>query len=315
MKKIVVSAPSWFPSSGGITILHKFVNVLNELGYDAYIAPSGPSGLGWHPQHIPFNVSDRYDKIKLITDDIYSNLQDAIVVYPETWYGNYLNAPNVVRWIMGPANPSYMGAGSLYGMNYEGWKDTDLWFWFSQLYTTSTFNSFDRNLDNNLNLIEFYRDIFYNKNNSKIRDLNCWTFRKSTGLIDTHEYIHDPTDLFFGDIDKSLPNPDFDFPGQYNKLSELFNRTKTFYSYDTYTFVSVQAVMCGADSVVAHRKGLNKEEYQKGSELHRYIAYGIDDIERSKSVRNELNDHINVIENKSINDIHTFIEKCNDYFK
>ena len=70
-----------------------------------------------------------------------------------------------------------------------------------------------------------------------------------------------------------------------------------------------------ARSVVANRKGLNKEEYQKGSELHRYIAYGIDDIERSKSVRNELNDHINVIENKSINDIHTFIEKCNDYFK
>jgi len=313
MKKFVVSAPSWFPSSGGITVLHKFVNTLNKLGYDAYIAPSGPSGLGWHPSHIPFNTPSRYENVKLITEEVYNNLQDAIVIYPETWYGNYLNAPNVVRWIMGAANPSYMDEGSGWGIQWEAWKDTDLWFWYTQMYTTSTFNSFDKNLDNILFQPEFYKDIFYNKDLD--RSINCWTLRKSAGKINSSEYIHHPNDLFFGDIDKNLPNPDYDFPGNYKALADLFNKTKIFYSYDTYTFISVQAVMCGADSIVYPRAGLSKEEYYNNLSLHRYIAYGLDELERSRSIRNELPDHLNQIEEENIQQVHLFAQKCYDYFK
>jgi len=313
MKKIVVSAPSLFKSSGGITILHKLVNTLNELGYDSYIAPSAPSGLGWHPNHIQFNVSEKYKNIKLITQEVYDNLDDAIVVYPETWYGNYLKAPNVVRWIMGPANPSYMGAGNLYGMNYDAWSEKDLWFWYTPLYKTKNFNSFNRDFNNNLTLIEFNREIFINRNEN--RNLNCWTLRKSTGKISPDQYIHSSSDLFFGDIDKSLPNPDFDFPGNYRKLSDIFNKSNRFYSYDAYTFINVQAVMCGCDSIVAPMPGLDKTEYYSGLEFHKYIAYGLDEIDNAKSVRNELNDHITDFENKSIKQIHRFVEKCNDYFK
>jgi hypothetical protein len=313
MKKFVVSSPSWFPSSGGITILHKFVHVMNELGYDTYMAPSNASGLGWHPSHIQFVSPSNYDKVKFITEEVYFNLEDAIVIYPETWYGNYLNAPNVVRWIMGAANPSYMGAGSMYGMNYTAWSDNDLWFWYSPMYITSTFNSFNKNLDNILNLVEFNRDIFVNRDEE--RTINCWTLRKSAGRVDQSDYIHEIDAIFFGDIDKSLPNPDYDFPGQYKKLADLFNKTNKFYSYDPYTFISVQAAMCGADSIVFPRKGLSKEEYYNGSELHRYIAYGIDELEKSRSVRGELNDHIDDIQKMNIESIHTFVEKCHDYFK
>jgi hypothetical protein len=313
MKKFVVSAPSWFASSGGITILHKLVQTLNELGYDAYLAPSSPSGLGWHPAHIPFEIPARYDKIKLITQEVYDNLHDAIVVYPETWYGNYLNAPNVVRWIMGPANPRYMSAGSGWGMQWEAWKDTDLWFWYTQLYTTPTFNSTNKDTTNTLYLGEFYRDIFFNKNGD--RTLNCWTLRKATGLVDPKDYIHEPGDLFLGDIDKSLPNPDYDLPGNFNVLADLFNHTNRFYSYDPYTFVSVQAIMCGADSIVAPRTGLSKEEYLQGYPLHKYIAYGLNDLERSKSVRSELLEDLDKIETDSIKSIHNFTQKCYDYFK
>lgn len=313
MKKFVVSSPSWFPSSGGITILHKFVHTLNELGYDAYMAPSGPSGLGWHPSHVQFQSPARYDKVKLITEEVYNNLSDAIVVYPETWYGNYLNAPNVVRWIMGAANPTYMSAGSNWGITWEAWKDSDLWFWYTDLYKTPTFSSFDRNKDNTLFLPEFYKDIFYNKNLD--RNLNVWTLRKSAGRVDPKDYIHSPEDIFLGDVDKSLPNPDFDFPGRYQQFADLLNRTKTFYSYDAYTMVSFQAVMCGADSVVAPRAGLSKEEYYKGSELHRYLAYGVDELDNARSVRNEIGDHITKIESDSIQMVHTFVQKCYDYFK
>lgn len=313
MKKFVISAPTWFPQSGGITVLHKLAHSLNELGYDAYLAPSQPHGFGWHPSHMPFNTPSKYHNIKFITEDVYKNLHDAIVIYPETWYGNYLNAPNVVRWIMGAADPNYMSAGNKYGMTYDAWGEKDIWFWYSQMYTTKMFNSFDRNLDNILCVIEFHREIF--KNTGSERVLNCWSLRKATGKVDPSDYIHDSSDLFLGDVDKTLPNPDFDFAGKYRELAKLFNKTKLFYSYDVYTFVSMQAVMCGTDSIVVPMRGLSKEEYYNGSQLHRYIAYGKEELDRAKLVRNELENHLDEIESDSIQNIHTFVEKCYDYFK
>jgi hypothetical protein len=311
MKKFVVSAPSWFPSSGGITILHKLVHVLNELGYDAYLAPSGPSGLGWHMTHIPFESPAKYTGVKLITQDVYDNLQDAIVVYPETWYGNYLNAPNVVRWIMGPVNEKFMTAGHGWGVRWDAWKESELWFWYTDLYKTKNFSSHkQKNLDNDLYLPEFHRDIFYNRNEDRI--INCWTMRKSTGLIDPKDYIHDPADVFFADINNG---DDFNFAGKYQELANLLNKTNKFYSYDAYTFVSIQALMCGADSIVYPMSGLSRESYIKGNDLHRYIAYGTDDLERARSIRGELDDHMNLIEKNTIEQIHTFVQKCQDYFK
>lgn len=303
MKKFVISSCSWIPASGGLTVLHKFVNDLNVLGYDAYLAPCGPSGLGWHNPSMPFYSPDRYNNVKLITSEVYDDLENAIVVYPESWYGNYLNAPNVVRWMMGSADTKYMSAGSMFGINYDSWSDKDLWFWYTPMYTTPAFNSFDRNTDNILFTFEFYKDIFKNTNQERV--LNSWTLRKGEGKVSPENYIHSPEDFY---IDLALP-------GRYRELSELFNKTKTFYSYDTYTFLNFQAVMCGADSVVVPMNGLTKEEYYSGCEFHRYIAYGVDELERVRSVRNELNDHIEEIEKKSIKSIHTFVEKCHDYFK
>lgn len=313
MKKFVVSAPSWFPSSGGITILHKLVHTLNELGYDAYLAPSGPSGLGWHNNQYPFYIPQKYDRVKFITDDVLNNLEDAIVIYAESWYGNYLNAPNVVRWIMGLANEKFMLAGNFNEINYTKWSDDELWFWYSDMYKNMSDKKFQRHLDNNLTLSEFHRDIFYNKNEQ--RKLNCWTLRKATSTTKPSDYIHGTEDLFFGDIDKNLVDSDFHFPGQYRKLAELFNKTNIFYSYDVATFISIQAVMCGADSIVVPNKLVSKEQYYNGFDLHRYVAYGLDEIGRARSIRNELNNHMTEIENKCINDIHLFVEKCNDYFK
>jgi hypothetical protein len=311
MKKIVVSAPSWFPSSGGITILHKFVHTLNDIGYDAYLAPSKPSGLGWWNSNIEFYTPARYNKVKFINEDIYNNLQDAIVVYAESWYGNYLNAPNVVRWMMGLANSNFMNAGNYGQFRYNAWKDDELWFWYSDLYKTQSDKKIIKNLDNDLTLIEFYTDIFLNRSEDRI--LNCWTLRKGGFDTEPSDYIHDSSDLFFGDIDTSLD--DFNFPGQYKRLAMLFNKTKRFYSYDRSTFISVQAAMCGADSIVVPHKKLSKEEYYNGFELHKYVAYGLDEINRAKSIRNELDDHIKEIERKCISDIHLFVEKCNNYFK
>ncbi len=311
-KKFIVVAPSWIPQSGGITVLHKLANDLNLLGYDTYLAPTGPHGLQWHPSHIQFNTYSKYDKIKFITEEVMDNLDDAIVIYPEVWYGNLLNAPNVVRWMLGETNPIYMKSGITYGIKHDGWEEKDLWFYFTPLYTTNFFNSYNnKNKNNILTLTEFHRDIFKNKN--KKRTLNSWTLRKGNGIIKPTEYIHDSNDLFFGDVLEGID--DFAFAGKFNELSNLLNISNRFYSYDHYTFVNIQAAMCGATSIVCPKSGLNIDEFKNGYELNKYVAYGINDIKNTKPILNEITDHINQIEDNMIEQLHKFVEKCNDYFK
>lgn len=312
MKKFVVSSPSWFPSSGGLTILHKFTHTLNELGYDAYIAPSLPNGRGWPDSSEPHCFPSQYDKVKLITPEILDNLQDVIVICSQAWVGNYLSAPNVVRWMMGIPDDLTM---SLYGKN-------DFFFWYTPTFKNAVPLSYRKNLDNDLYLGEFNRDIYIDLGLE--RTINTWTLRKAIG-IDSHpvvsskDYIHSPHDIFLGSLNPHIQEhgemADYRFTDYVPQLVEILNKSKRFYSYDTITFLNIQAVMCGADSIICPLKGMTMEEYHKGYELHKFIAFGINDIERARSIRDEFYPTMDMIEERSIKQIHEFVDKCYQHFK
>jgi hypothetical protein len=283
--------------------------VLNELGYDAYIAPGGPGGIGLHDPSAEFCISDRYDNIKLITQDMVENMDDTIVIYGQTNVGNIFNSPNVVRWVMGI--PDLQTVSS--------WGENDYLFWYAPYM--KYLSPYKKDLDNDLYLGEFYKDIYVDLNLE--RDINTWTLRKAIG-IDNHpvvkpeDFIHSPEDIFFGSLN---PNPDahnimsdYRFTDNIPELVNILNRSKRFYSYDTCTFLNIQAVMCGADSIMCPLKGMNIEDYHKGYELHKFVAFGIDDIERARSVRDEFHPTIDMIEKRTINQIHEFVDKCNKYF-
>ena len=99
MKKFVISTYGFDFGIGGLKVLHKLCHLLNENGYDAYLVPVDFNQ--------PFAVYDQYN-VKMVTEELLSNLTDCIVVYPESWYGNYLNAPNVVRWMIGPPSKPHI---------------------------------------------------------------------------------------------------------------------------------------------------------------------------------------------------------------
>lgn len=280
MKKFVISTHSFDFGIGGLKVLHRLCHLLNENGYDAYLIPV----------HFDYNF-ESYEKynVKMITEDLLNNLNDCIVIYPESWFGNYLNAPNVVRWMIGPPSEDHI----------KTWDNSDLWFWLAPQYIT---NQYNKNSDNQLFIIEQHRDIFYNKNYNKT--LTCWTLRKAQEYTSKQQYIH-PSDSVF------IP---YHAAGQLEELSNLFNKSKTFYCYDNYTFLPIQALMCGADSIVIPTK-YTKETFYSGSELNKYIAFGVDDLPRAKSIYNEFNNHLDEIENTSIKQLHTFVQKCYDYFK
>jgi hypothetical protein len=280
MKKFLISTHGFDMGIGGLKVLHKLCHLLNERGEDAYLIP-----LDFNQ---PFGVYENYNT-KMVTQEVLDNLDDVIVIYPESWYGNYLNAKNVVRWMIGFPSEVHINT----------WNDNDLWFWYLPFYITEKYN---KHKDNMLYIGEQHRDIFYNRNLDRIG--SCWTLRKAQDYIKPEQYIH-PKDSTF------IP---YHAAGDLASLSNVFNSKDIFYCYDNYTYISIQSLMCDTDTIIIpHNK--TKEEFFNGYELNKYLAYGIEDLPRAKSIRNEFNDHLNKIEQDTLKQLDNFIDKCYDYFK
>lgn len=280
MKKFLISTHGFDMGIGGLKVLHKLCHLLNERGQDAYLIPVDFNQ--------PFGVYENYNT-KMVTQEILNNLNDVIVIYPESWYGNYLNAPNVVRWMIGfPSD-----------VHIKTWEDSDLWFWYLPFYITEKHN---KNKDNFLYIGEQHRDIFFDR--KLTRNGSCWTLRKAQDYITPKDYIH-PNDSIF------IP---YHAAGDISMLSDLFNSKDIFYCYDNYTYISIQSLMCNTDTVVIpHKK--TKEEFFSGYRLNKYLAYGLEDLPRSKSIREEFFIELQNIESDTIKQLDTFIDKCYAYFK
>jgi hypothetical protein len=278
MKKFLISTHGFDMGIGGLKVLHKLCHLLNERGHDAYLIPLDFSQ--------PFSVYEGYNT-KMVTQEVMDNLDDVIVIYPESWYGNYLDAPNVVRWIL----------GFPYQQHVDTWNTKDLWFWYLPYFFNGQFQT---NVDNILYVGETHRDIFYDMNLS--RGGSCWTLRKAQ--VSENEYSH-PDGVF-------IP---YHAAGDLVSLSKLFNSKETFYCYDNYTYLTMQSLMCNTDTIVIPNKLHNKQQFLDGFELNKYIAYGESDLDRSRSIRNEFFDHLNFVENNTLNQLDIFVEKCYAYFK
>lgn len=281
MKKFLISTHGFDMGIGGLKVLHKLCHLLNENGYDAYLIPLN---FDWS-----FSVYEGYNT-KMVTQEILDNLDDVIVVYPESWFGNYLNAPNVVRWMIGFPSEDHI----------KTWDDNDLWFWYVPAYITDKYKQKDS--ENLLYVGEQHRDIFYDYNQT--RQGSCWTLRKAKDIVTPDDYIH-PTDSIF------IP---YRAAGDLINLAKLFNTTNTFYCYDSCTYMHIQALMCNTDTVVVPM-GRTNEEFFNGFELNKYIAYGVNDLPRAKSIRNEFFNHLDLVEERTLQQLHTFVEKCYAYFK
>jgi hypothetical protein len=280
MKKFLISTHGFDMGIGGLKVLHKLCHLLNESGQDAYLIP-----LDFNQ---PFGVYENYNT-KMVTQEVLDNLDDVIVVYPESWYGNYLNAKNVVRWMIGFPSEVHINT----------WSDNDLWFWYLPFYITKKYTKDSTNM---LYIGEQHRDIFYDRNLN--RSGSCWTLRKAQDYIKPAEFIHPINSTF-------IPYHD---AGDLVGLSNLFNSKEIFYCYDNYTYISIQSLLCNTDTVIIpHNK--TKDEFFSGYELNKYLAYGIDDLSRAKSIRSEFTDHVNKIEQDTQKQLNTFIQKCYDYFK
>jgi len=277
VKPIVIYTYDFDLGIGGIKVLHHLCHLLNESGRESYLMP-----IHWRDEFITF-----YDNTPIVTEEIIKDIKNCIVVYPEIIKGNPLNSDNVIRWMLGPLEEDKF---ITYG------KDDKI-FWYIDYYYTDKLGQ----RENKLFVSEFHEDIFYDKNQTRKGSAYC--IRK----CQNPEFIH-PKDSI--EITRSMaPN--------YNLLSEIFNSVETFYCYDNYTFLAIQAALCGCISIVIPDKSQNKtpDEWRDGSNLTKYgIAYGLDEIPRAVETLPKFRQEIDNIKLEMKQDIETFIKKCDLLF-
>jgi hypothetical protein len=277
MKPFVIYTYDYSPSSGGIKVMHKLCDILNANGYESYLMPI-------HIRDDFYTCSDY--NTPLITNEILNNLDNCIVLYPEGIRYNPLNAKNIVRWILGPSHQQ----------DAETYSKSDLIYWYMDYYYTDYLGQ----KENQLQVTEFHSDVFKNMNYE--RKNSCYTIRKGKPT----KFIHPENSKFIS----------FNAPGDLIWLSNLFNTTERFYCYDNYTFLYVQAAMCGCTSIVIPDPNVSKEKWIEGSRFNKYgIAYGEDDIPRAIETLPLLFQEIKKIKLEMNKNVITFAEHCQNYFK
>ena len=212
--------------------------------------------------------------------------KNTIVVYPEIVYGNFLQAANVVRWLLF----HYRWANDVNVYN----KD-DLF-----ICNREVFNDWNLNPNGNKVRIRHFDSDLYRQYNFGEREGKCYIVRKGAKRTDLPSSFDGPI------IDKL----------EEAEIVEIFNRCKYCYSYDTQTFYVNIAAVCGCIPIIVPEPGKTIKDYRSEGERDAPgIAWGdsSDEINRAISTRDILLDRLDFTSSNSFA-VDTFLQLVKQKF-
>ena len=275
-KRIIICRPTFY--CGGSLALSALCKILCEHGYDArlFFFTLGPHRgtsllkiwLCWLNYIFHYLAHKLICKIfkgsdnptmKLYQKDVDSDIkglprklspffsrENTIVIYPESIYGNFLHAKNVVRWLL--YHNKYVGDSKAFG------KD-DLFIAYRDIFNDPVLNPNGCQSE-----ICYFDKELYHQYNFNERKGKCYIIRKGVNRLDL------PND-FDGPIIDDLPE---------EEKVKVLNECKYCYSYDTQTFYMTIAAVCGCIPVVRLEPGKKKGDYLSPEEQKNLtgVAYG-----------------------------------------
>ena len=262
MKNILIYThmPNFSFIDGGTVVQYLLAKTLEDYGQNIRIYPR--SGIKTNNSIF----SKFYDNDFPIDDN-------CVVIYCEGTTGNPLNATNVVRWML-----SKLGQNVPY-TRVNTWGKNELVYYFNSEEKIANNSDKLGNLYKMLNIIYIHPSV---KNyNLKSRKGTCFTYRKQ---LLTHGKktinIHPPNSFEITRKHKQL------------ECIKIFNKHTYFISYDSITFLSVIAALCGCVSIVKKVSGLSKQDWlnttaacaylkESGENTLYGIAYGRDDLQNA----------------------------------
>ena len=254
MKNILFYCEQSFNNKcGGLTVQYELCKILDNMGINVRIQA---------PDKIRNSIFMKYYNYEF-------NRDETIVIYGETIYGNPLNALHVVRWILAPlgcvASPEIC----------ETWGKNDLVYYFNSE------NKFEKNKELIGKIYKMLTTMYVNpliqKYNHFSRKGHCHTFRKSDK---------------YRSLSNILTKNSFEITDNHTQEDyiNIFNEREIFISYNSLTFLSIMAPMCGCISVVIKVDDVETQldwikrtavaEYAKENNIDKLygIAYGLEEI-------------------------------------
>ena len=300
-KFLIVSPPqNW----GGPVVLHLLWHMLADYGYESKVFllrtdvryPQSRQEL--LQQYLPFmnnkgeqNLDSQQGSVKgcELTNWPYVD-DDTIVVYPEVIFGNPLAAKHVVRWFLNE-NP-YTGA--YIGEQPHG--EDDLFICYREIFNDYTLNPACRQVQ----LHHFNHDV-YKRTNYGHREGNCFIIRKG----EVRE-----------DLPETVPGIILDNLSDEEKV-KVMNKCEYCYSFDTQTFYSTIAAICGCISVVIPEVGKTRADYLTGEDKKYGVAFGIspEEIDFARSTQRELQAWIKSFDAQNHENVHKFLAYCREHFQ
>lgn len=272
--KVIIVRPSGY--SGGSLVLEVLCRLLREKGVDAslfYISkePGKDTKAGqfwlewllynckWELFHVLCRIFPKSKNSRLsgwrpiVISPVggvkkkyspFFNKKNTVVVYPEKVFGNFLNAPHVVRYLL--FHYPYEGNKAAYGAE-------DLFVAYRDV-----FNSPQLNPDNLVVPFGFFDGNLYRQYNYGARHGNCYIIRKGSEREDLPAVFDGPV------IDKLSEE----------EKVKVLNESERCYSYDTQTFYTTIAAICGCLPIVVPDPGKTKDDYYGPEEAPWGVAFG-----------------------------------------
>lgn len=298
---LIVSPPQFW---GGPVVLHLLCRMLSDYGYESKVFVLRMD-VGYPrtrrellQQYLPFmnnhveqNLDSQQGPVKGCELTNWPYVDDAtIVVYPEVIFGNPLGAKHVVRWLLNV----YPYKGVYVGEQPRG--ADDLFICYREVFNDYTLNPTCRQVQ----LQHFNHDL-YKRTNFGHREGNCFIIRKGNTRSDLPETVS-------GIILDSLPD---------EEKVKVMNQCEYCYSFDTQTFYSTVAAICGCVSIVIPEQGKTRADYLSEGEKGWGIAYGTspEELEFAKRTQTELKAWIDSFEVNNHENVKKFIEYCQEHFE
>lgn len=263
--------------SAGVRVLHTLCHELNELGFVAKLVLMGGG--------VPPHTNPKFNTPCLLKQEN-QYLDESIVIYPEVISGNPLGAKNVVRYILNRE-------GYINGQSMDS-EENDFILSYSRAFVKAHQTLFIPVID--LNEFRFEED--------SVRDQNMLWIGK--GKVE---------DL--SGVPKGLVGITSNWPETPRDMAVNFKRTKFLYSFDFMSSINIEAVMCGAVTVLFGkdkwgRKDLEFFELGVGG-----FAFGDSpsEIDRAIKSRGEQIDKVRQYTSEIRGRVLNFVDATQSYFK
>jgi hypothetical protein len=279
----VVYIPGSRENVGGHVVLHKFVAILSELGFEV-----------WTTEEPMFsckaNIIRKKDKGEFDLEFLkHKDPSKVVAVYPEQIEGNPFGIENVSRWILYHTSVDVE----------KTWKSTDEFFYFQPGFLTA------RKEDSKkiLTILDTKVAVCGNKGIGSKRNGYCHINKKKYPEGETIMSNLASTDL-----------GDFMDKGGFTYLVEEMNKYEYFVTFDDATHYSVIAALCGCRSVILRQElKTTPDEYRAKYPTHKYgVAFGWEDIKHADMTRDIVRQYMQRYEKESIESTKRFIEFWNN---